>query len=148
MRWELCGTGADFQALQSRHEALGLGETVVLRGWTSLQDLAGVYGRSHAAIVPTRSTFQEGLAMTAAEAVLAGRPIITNPVVPALEILRSAALEAKTNDPGSHRSCVERLARDPTIYARLCAACSGLKGQFYDRELGLAAVLRRALSAV
>ena len=147
VRWELCGTGADFEALKKHHEALGLGETVVLRGWTSLEDLALVYARSHAAIVPTRSTFQEGLAMTAAEAILAGRPIITNPVVPALEILRSAAMEAKTNDPASHRSCVERLARDATLYGRLCAACSGLREQFYDREMGLAAVLRRALSA-
>ena len=146
VRWELCGTGADLDELERHHETLGLADTVVLHGWTSLEDLARVYERSHAAIVPTRSAFQEGLAMTAAEAILAGRPIITNPVVPALEILRSAAMEAKTNDSASHRRCVECLATDAALYERLREACSGLSSQFYDRQLGLAAVLRRALA--
>ncbi len=148
VRWELCGTGRDFEELKRRHEELGLHETVIIHGWTSLEDLRSVYARSHAAIIPTRSSFQEGLAMTAAEAILAGRPIVTNPVVPALEILRSAAMAAKTDDPESHRLCVETLATDSESYERLQAACAPLQHQFYDRELGLAAVLKRALAVV
>ena len=83
--------------------------------------------------------------MTAAEAILAGRPIITSAVVPALEILRDSAIEAKTDDQESYQQCVEALAMDERLYMKLVDACAGLRAQFYDRQLGLNAVLRRAL---
>ena len=117
-----------------------------VRGWTSPAQLQQIYGVSHASIVPTRSTFAEGLAMTAVEATLSGRPLVTNEVVPALELLAPAALEATPDDPVSHADQVLRLARDPALYDALRAACSALGGQFYDRSLGLAAVLARALA--
>ena len=145
VRWEACGSGGDLEAFKLRHAELHLGDALVVRGWTSPQDLLQVYARSHAAIVPTRSSFQEGLAMTAAEAILAGRPIITSAVVPALEILRDSAIEAKTDDQESYQQCVEALAMDETLYTKLVDACAGLRAQFYDRQLGLNAVLRRAL---
>ena len=100
-------------------------QTFQLRGWTSLEDLVGVYARCHASIVPTRSDFAEGLAMTAAEAILAGRPLITNPVVPALEVLRPACVAAKTNDVDSHHQAVLKLATDAELYD---ATLSGLPG--------------------
>lgn len=147
VRWEICGRGSDFDELVERHRQLGLGDTVNLRGWTSLDDLVNVYGASHASIVPTRSAFTEGLAMTAAEAILAGRPLVTNPVVPALELLRPACVEAKTDDAGSHMQAVLRLATDGDLYRRLCAACAGLQAQFYDdRRFGLASVLDRVIA--
>ena len=48
-----------------------LDQVVNIRGWTAPADLLQVLTQSHAAIVPTRSDFSEGLAMTAAEAVWA-----------------------------------------------------------------------------
>jgi len=146
VRWELCGHGGDFQELKRRHEELQLRDTVNLRGWTSPEDQLGVYARTHACIVPTRSAFTEGLAMTAAEATLAGRPLLTNPVVPALEVLRPACVEARTDDVDSYLRGVLKLATDPGLYERLRAACCDMGSQFYDRELGLAAVLKRALA--
>jgi glycogen synthase len=146
VRWEICGRGKDFDELVERHRQLGLGEVVNIRGWTSLDDLREVYGRSHASIVPTRSTFSEGLAMTAAEAILAGRPLITNPVVPALEVLRPACEAAKTNDPESHLQAVLRLANDGELYDRLAGACRALTTQFYDPHQALASVLKQAVS--
>src|SRR5262249_28775718 len=132
VRWEVCGRGRDFDELVERHRQLGLCDVVRIRGWTSLGELRDVYRRSHASIVPTRSSFSEGLAMTAAEAILAGRPLITNPVVPALEILRPACVEAKTNDVESHLEAVLKLASDAELYDRLTKACHGLRSQFYD----------------
>lgn len=146
VHWDICGTGHDFEELRSRHAELALEGVVSLRGWTSLDDLITVYDEAHAAIVPTRSSFTEGLAMTAAEAVLAGRPVITNPVVPALEILRPACVAAVTDDSDSHLQAVLQLATDGTLHRSLCAACPRLSEQFYDQSLGLAAVLKRALS--
>jgi glycosyltransferase involved in cell wall biosynthesis len=123
-----------------------LKEVVFIRGWTSPKDQSGVYARSHVSIVPTRSNFKEGLAMTAAEAILAGRPVITNPVVPALEILRPACVETKTNNIDSYVKAILALIDDPNQYRILCNACHGLQGQFYDREQGLSAILKKILS--
>jgi glycosyltransferase involved in cell wall biosynthesis len=145
IRWEICGGGPDFDDLQSCCQKLDLEQTFQLRGWTSLEDLVGVYARSHASIVPTRSGFAEGLAMTAAEAILAGRPLITNPVVPALELLSPACIAARTDNVDSHHQAVLKLATDPDLYNRLCGACQDLSAPFYDRGCGLAAALKRAL---
>ncbi len=146
IRWEICGRGRDFDELSKRHVELRLSDVVNLRGWTSLEDLVDVYSRTHASIVPTRSTFTEGLAMTAAEAVLAGRPVVTNPVVPALEVLRLACVEARTDDVDSHLQAVLQIATDSELYDRACKACQGYQAQFYDRErYGLNGVLQQAL---
>jgi glycosyltransferase involved in cell wall biosynthesis len=143
--WDVCGGGKDLDELTQRHQELALSGVVNVRGWTSLDDLIGVYADCHASIVPTRSSFEEGLAMTAAEAILAGRPVVTNPVVPALEVLRGACVPAKTNDAESHAMAVLQLATDADLYRRACVACSDYQNQFYDRANGLAAVLRQAL---
>ena len=84
--------------------------------------------------------------MTAAEAILAGRPVITNPVVPALEVLRPACVEAQTNDVDSYVKAILTLIDDPNQYRNLCKACQGLQEQFYDREQGLRAALKKILS--
>jgi glycogen synthase len=145
VRWEICGGGIDFDELSRAHRELSLEGVVSLRGWTSLDELVGVYARSHASIVPTRSSFAEGLAMTAAEAILTGRPVVTNPVVPALEVLRNACVAGKTNDVESHVKAVLQLATDSALYNRARLACSGYQNQFYDRSRGLTAVLKQAV---
>lgn len=145
VRWDICGTGHDFEELKRRVAAGRLEEVVHVRGWTDLDTLREVYTQSHASIVPTRSGFTEGLAMTAAEAILAGRPVITNPVVPALEVLRPAAVAAKTDDVQSYVDQILKLIDDPQWYARMVAACPDVAEQFYDREQGLTAVLHRLL---
>ena len=139
VQWELCGSGPGLGELRRRQAEMGLAEVVMIRGWTSPADLRDVHARSHVSIVPTRSSFNEGLAMTAAEAVLAGRPVITNPVVPALEVLRPACVEAKTDDVDSYVMAILRLINDQNHYRILCEACADLQGQFYDREQGLRA---------
>jgi hypothetical protein len=83
--------------------------------------------------------------MTAAEAILAGRPLITNPVVPALELLRPACVEARTDDVDSYVEGVLKLIGDREYYESLRRACPELGEQFYDRNLGLTAVLKRAI---
>lgn len=53
-------------------------------------------------IVPTRSTFTEGMAMVCAEAMPSGLPAITNPVTNADATMGSAILQARTDDPSSY----------------------------------------------
>lgn len=146
IRWTVCGAGPHLEALRETIAAEGLGDVVEARGWTSPRQLQDVYGQSHAMIVPTRSAFAEGFAMTAVEAILSGRPLVSNPVVPALELLAPAAVAAVTDDPVSHADAVLALATDGALYDRLRAACPALAAPFYDRAQGLAAALERALA--
>lgn len=147
VRWEICGTGPDLEAIERLREEMRLQQVLFIRGWTSWEDLRLVYARSHAVIVPTRSDYREGLAMTAAEAVLSGRPVITNSVVPALEVLRSACVEAQADDVDSYVAAILSLVGDPNQYRALCGACPKLQGQFYDRSQGLAMVLRKIIES-
>jgi len=142
VRWVVCGTGAALGELNSRIRNFDLESVIKANGWTSLDDLITIYAHSHCSIVPTRSTFVEGLAMTAAEATLAGRPVISNPVVPALELLRPAAVAGRTNDTESYVEKILKLIDDPGWYQSMVAACPTVSAPFLDRQFGLTHVLK------
>lgn len=146
VRWVICGTGETFEALQRRVQTLKLEAVIRLTGWITLENLANVYAGSHCSIVPTRSTFVEGMAMTAVEAILAGRPIISNPVVPALEVLRPAAIAARTNEPLSYAEEILKLIDDPDRYRSMVDACAEVSRPFLDPANGLTHVLKAVLN--
>lgn len=148
VKWRICGAGSDLAALTARHLEMQLTDSVELMGWVSLEALQKLYADTHACIVPTRSSFNEALAMTAAEAVLAGRPLISNPVVPATELLAPACLIAQTNDVGSHAAAVIELAQNPALFNRLSDACIGLAQDFLDRERGLGVAVQTLLAEI
>jgi glycogen synthase len=139
--WEICGDGPDLMDLRLIAESKGLRQIVTFHGYQSSADQADVYATAHVSIVPTRSTFNEGLSMTAIEAVLAGRPVITNRVVPALELIRPGAVEAEPDDPESYVNAIEMLMIDAVTYNRKVQATHGLAEHFLDRRFGLAAGL-------
>jgi glycogen synthase len=143
VQWEVYGVGPDLENLERRHRELGLDNVVFLRGWVSPRDADKVYAKSHVSIVPTRSVFCEGMAMAAIESVLAGRPVITCPVVPALEVLRPACVEAQTDDVDSYVEAILRLIDHPTSYDDLCRACRHVDDGFYDLERGYGAALKK-----
>ena len=60
----------------------------------SREDLVKAYGNSHAVIIPTTSSFTEGMPAVASEAVLTGRPLITSRLSNALDVLEGAVVEA------------------------------------------------------
>lgn len=145
LKWTICGRGAALPKLREMIAEKGLESVIDLPGWVTLEQLAEIYGRSHAAVVPTRSSFLEGLAMTAVEHTLAGRPVVTSPVVPALEVLAAACVEAETNKPDTFREAIRQLFTDQTLYEKKQRACAGLHARFIDGTQGLTAVLGRAL---
>lgn len=145
VRWRLCGRGPDLEELDRQRRDMGLEGIVELLGWVSLEQIKSVYAQSHACIVPTRSSFTEALAMTAVEGVLAGRPLVSNPVVPATELLAPACLLGKTDDVESHAQAVLELATKETTYNRLRDACRGLAEEFLDPAHGLGHAARDIL---
>lgn len=144
VKWTICGTGPDADQLQQEILTRGLKGIVDYRGWTSPADLQGVMASHHVVVVPTRSTFAEGLAMTAVEAVLSGRPVVTNSNVPALQLLGPACAIARPDDVHSHAEAIWSLANDQAAYERLRLACATQGQEFLDRRHGLAAALSQA----
>lgn len=126
---------------------MGLQQVVDIRGFTAPRELKAILDATHAAIVPTRGEFAEGMALSAVEAILAGRPCVTSSVVPALEVLKPACIEAQANDVESYVAAIIELATSEHLYAGLCAACPDLSAPFYDHGFGFAAALGRAIAA-
>jgi glycosyltransferase involved in cell wall biosynthesis len=148
VRWDICGDGPLYEQLQIRHRKMGLGSVVTLHGWLRPEMQHAVRALSHVVIVPTRSNFAEGFAMTAAEAILSGRPVITNKVVPALEVLRPACVEARPDEVDSYVEQILKLINDTEWYRSLCEACPALQKQFYDGVLGKRAVLNSLFTQI
>jgi glycogen synthase len=145
--FEVCGDGGALPALKQVVEEKKLEKVVQIHGRLSRPDLLQVYGRAHAVIVPTRSDFFEGFALVCAEAVLAGVPVITNGVVPALEVLREACVEAETDNVASYVDAILTLSENPGLYAQLENACPRLAQQFYDRSQSYPAAVDRLLAS-
>lgn len=142
VNWTICGTGPDIDRLRSESQGL----PIDVRGWTSLDELIELRSKCQAVIVPTRREFEEGMAMSAVEAILSGRPLITNRVVPALEVLRPACVEVETEDARSIAEGVLGLARDRQRWQTLVDACPKLQSPFYDPRHSLTAALKEILS--
>ena len=148
-RWRMVGYGSEFEALRAAIAAHGLGQVMEVESSLPNEGAAlETMGWAHAMIVPTMPDFCEGLAMTAAECVLAGRPVVVSSVVPAWEVLGGAALKAEAGNVGSFVEAFKRLAFEPGCYEACQRATAQVQGQFYDRGRGLGSVLGRAVVAV
>lgn len=148
VEWDICGRGLDLEALRSACKQAGLENIVKIHGHLAPAGMRSMIANSHASIVPTKSTFAEGMALSAVEPILSGRPVITCSVVPALEVLRPACLEAKTDDVDSYVARVIELATSKPLYDKLCSESRTLGNPFYDRKQGLATALKAITAAI
>jgi glycogen synthase len=146
VKWDVCGVGPDFDELRLRRDAASLQGVVELHGHVLPSQMSEIIARNHASIVPTKSSFEEGMALSAIEPVLANRPVITSSVVPASEVLGGACLKAEVDDVESYVAQVLRLAKSPEDYRLAANACAQVKEPFLDGKLGFAAALRRAFA--
>lgn len=146
VRWQVVGDGSGADRFLSTREKLGLNQVVLYLGWQYPAELLEIVGRTHATIVPTKSSFAEGLAKTAVESILSGRPVITSKIVPALELFRPACLEAKPDDPASYADLILHLIDAPNHYCHLSQACLGLQEQFFEEEFRMRSVLKQVIN--
>ncbi len=147
--WRIVGSGSVEAELACKIKDRGLSGLVTLDGILSGEEQAlQILGWAHAVIVPTTSRFIEGLAMTAVEAVLAGRPAVVSSVVPAWEVLGDAVIKADTDNIESFAEAIRKLAGNVEAYRSCLRAGSSVKGQFYDRSRGPGAVIVRAISSM
>jgi glycogen(starch) synthase len=148
LRIDICGGGDAFDELKQAIADRGLTEDVILHGKLKRPELLACYGQSHVVIVPTRSTFCEGMTMVAAEGILTGRPVVTSRLSNALDVLAGALVEAQPDDPATYVACLRRLMADADYYHACCQACPTVGRQFYDRDQGLAAAFNRLTSSL
>jgi glycogen(starch) synthase len=144
VKWDVCGTGPDVDQLRFRRDAAGLQEIVELHGRVLPPQMSEILARNHASIVPTKSSFGEGMALSAIEPMLANRPVITSAVVPAWEVLGGACLKAEVDDVESYVAHVLKLAKSPAAYQSAVNACARVKEPFLNGKMGFAAALKRA----
>ena len=142
--FELCGDGSALPALRAAIADAGLSDRVITHGRLARAALVDVYSRAQLVIVPTRSDFNEGFAMVAAEAVMMGLPVLTSPVVPAAEVLGGSVRLAVTDDVGSYVVEIESLMTDSAMYEACCQACETVASLFTRPELGFKAALSNA----
>jgi hypothetical protein len=145
--WHVVGGGPVVAQFQLQLETMELDSVVSYHGEQFPDRLLEVINMTHATIVPTRSAFAEGLAKTAVESVLSGRPVITNRVVPALEVLRPACLEAEPDDIESYMELILNLSEDRDKYRQLCWACSDLQLQFFEGKFRMRQILQNVITA-
>jgi glycosyltransferase involved in cell wall biosynthesis len=145
---EVCGDGSALGELRDAVRWCGFEDRILLRGRLDGTELVQAYARTHVVIVPTRSDFSEGLPLVCAEAVLAGRPVVTNRLSNALPSLGAAIAEAQPDQPASYARAICRLAQDLAYYRRLYAACTEVARPFLDRDCSYPAAVDRLVGSL
>jgi len=148
IHWDVCGTGTASTELARQVQHRGLGRFVHAHGHLNRTSLRDAYARSHLIIIPTRSDFREGMPRAAAEAVLAGRPVLTSRLANACDVLGEAVIEVEPENIDAYVATILRLLRDRDFYERCRRHCASAARQFYDPSYGLANVLGRVIASM
>lgn len=144
--FDICGEGTASAALAAAVERAGLTDVFVLHGFCDRDALVARLSACDAVVVPTRSDFEEGFAMIVAEGVIAGRPVVTSRVCPALDVVRAAAIEVQPDDVAGYADAIRALATDPVLYAAKVRAAAELRDAFFDEDWSYGAKLRAVLA--
>jgi glycosyltransferase involved in cell wall biosynthesis len=146
IEFDLCGDGSALPELRRQAEAAGLTGRFRCHGHSTRAVMRQMFDRAHVVIVPTTSDFIEGFNQVVAEGVLAGRPVVTSDVCPALDYVRDAVVEVAADDVQGYAEAVLKLCDDEAFYAARRRGCAAAQAQFYDVRRGWAAALKRALA--
>jgi len=146
--FDLCGTGSQSDKLKRSIYSRGLSKVVTYHGFIDRKRLYKLWDDSHIVIVPTTTDFEEGFNMVCSEAILAGRPVVTSAVCPALHYIRDAAIEVQPDDVDGYCDAVVKLSRDRSIYEQKQSACVPLQAQFYDENNSYGAKLKIVLDRI
>jgi glycosyltransferase involved in cell wall biosynthesis len=147
IEFDLCGTGTAIAALAERARQM-TADGFRLHGHCDRTKMREMFDRCHVVVVPTTSDFVEGFNQVVVEGVLAGKPVITSDICPALKYVREAVVEVAVDDVDAYQAAILKLADDQELYERKRAGCRQHQEQFYDQSRGWAAALEKALQFV
>lgn len=143
--FDICGDGSALARLKEHVERAGLTATFQCHGHCTREVMRKMFDRCHVVLVPTTTDFNEGFNQVVVEGVLAGRPVITSSVCPALESVRNAVVEVAPDDTAGYHDAILELRGNPGLYDRKRLACIEYQNQFYDETNGWSAALNNAL---
>ena len=145
IEFDLCGAGSALEELREAVAAAGLGARFRLHGHCSRERMQEMMRDAHTVIVPTTTDFVEGFNQVVVESVLAGRPVVTSSVCPALTTVRDAVVETPPDDVAGYGDALLRLQSDREFYERKRRACFAYQPQFYDPAQGWGAALKHVV---
>jgi glycosyltransferase involved in cell wall biosynthesis len=148
VQFDLCGNGRALEDLKQQVQDAGLADRFLLHGHCDQTRFREILSQSHVLIAPTTSQFIEGFNQVVAEGVIAGRPVITSSICPAIELVRPAVVEVAPDDVGGYVEAILSLRNDQALYDRKRAACSGASEQFFDPEQSWKAALIKVLNSI
>ena len=124
IRCTLVGEGEERPALESRVEALALGDVVVLAGAQPRDRVAAIVGGADIVIQPSvvlPSGKTEGIPVSLMEALAAERAVVASQVsgIPELVIDGKTGLLVPAGDAAALAAAIERLLDDPALRSRL-----------------------------
>ena len=146
--FDICGDGSELEALRRHIADLDMSSVIACHGFCNREKLSFLLQACHVVIVPTTTRFEEGFNKVCAEAILAGRPVITSAVCPALAYVMAAAIEAPPDDVAAYCEAIFALSNDRDLYEQKLRACRALQDQFYDVNNSWGARLRELLEKV
>jgi len=145
IEFDLCGDGSALAELRKEAQEAGLQSRFRCHGHQDKPRMREMYSQTHVVIVPTTTDFIEGFNKVVAEGILAGKPVITSSVCPALEYVADGIVEVPPNDTQAYGTAIIRLHEDRSLYESKRRGCTALQEQFYDPDRGWAAALKRML---
>lgn len=146
--FDLCGEGTALLELRRQVEKAGLGARFRCHGHAQKTQMREMYSRAHVVIAPTTTDFIEGFNKVVAEGVLAGRPVITSSVCPALEYVREAVVEVPPNDAAAYGDAILRLYQDHALYEAKQQGCVLAQAPFYDAGRGWKSALEQIIRLI
>ncbi len=148
IEFDLCGDGSKLSELREAIIQAGVGERFRCHGHVEKPRMRAMYDAAHVVIAPTTSDFIEGFNKVVAEGVLAGKPVVTSSVCPALEYVREAVVEVPPNDVRGYGDAILRLREDRLFYDSRRRGCLACGEPFYDMERGWAAAVKRMVTQI
>lgn len=134
IHFDICGTGSALESLRLAAKEAGLDSSFVCHGYCNKPQMHERLNQAHVVIVPTRIDFIEGFNKVVVEGVLAGRPVVTSAVCPALSYVRDAVVEVPPDDIKAYSDALLKLCDNRKLYEQKRQSCIGLQEQFYDRS--------------
>jgi D-inositol-3-phosphate glycosyltransferase len=131
----LIGVGPEQAAIVELARERGVVDRLHMIGEVSRGRMFDVLAASDAFAFPTKT---ETFGLAAAEAAIAGLPVVANDIAVLREVLGEAAIYADAEQPGAMSAAIGRVMAEPTLAARLAAAGQALKARYAPETMCLA----------
>jgi glycosyltransferase involved in cell wall biosynthesis len=145
LRLSFAGSGSAQQELAQRASESPARQQIRILGQLSSAEMLTELQSADLLVCPTRSTFNEGLALVVLEAAACGTPSVASSIVPAKELARQACVEFEADDVSALTDAIRSVISDPVRFQQLKQATSGLRDRMLDRQRSWGSCLYKAM---